>query len=436
MSENQSTEYKQSWHDDHLKWICGFANATGGTLFISIKDDGSISGITNSKYLMDEIPSKARNLMGITVTVNLKNLNELNYLEIITPCYSVPISLRGRYYFRSGSTNTELTGSSLNEFLMRKFGKTWDDVTEESFTAGELNFQAIETFKKLAIDRITGITSENDPLVLLNKLNLIQNGQFKKAAILLFGLNPQKYFMQAHIKIGKFISDVDIATSDIVEGNLFQQIEQTLNILKTKYLLSPITYEGIHRREKLEYPFQALREAILNAIIHRNYLTTSAIQIRIYHNKLIIMNEGILPDEIKIEDLKSTHLSKPRNTLLADVFYKSGFIESWGRGTLKIVAECINDNLPEPEFENRGHLFSVTFLKADLKADLKISSPEEQIMSIISADNKVSISKIALEIGKGITVTKEYMNKLKTEGRLKRIGPDKGGYWAVIEFKP
>ena len=437
MTESQNIEYKSSWHDDHLKWICGFANATGGTLFIGIKDDGSVSGVTNFKYLMEEIPSKTRNLMGITVTVNLKNLKGLNYLEIITPFYSVPISLRGRYYFRSGSTNTELTGSSLNEFLMRKFGKTWDDVTEESFKVDELNFQTIETFKKLAIDRITGISSENDPLVLLNKLNLIQNGQFKRAAILLFGINPQKYFIQSHIKIGKFISDVDIATTDIVAGNLFQQIEQTLTILKTKYLLSPISYEGIHRREKLEYPYLALREAILNAIIHRNYLTTSAIQIRIYQNKLIIMNEGILPDEIKIEDLKSNHLSKPRNTLLADVFYKSGFIESWGRGTLKIVAECLNENLPEPEFENKGHLFSVTFLKADLKADLKTDlktlTIEDKILSLIRENNRITTHQISLGISKGITITKEYIKKLKAGEKIKRIGPARGGYWEVIE---
>ncbi len=99
--------------------------------------------------------------------------------------------------------------------------------------------------------------------------------------------------MQAHIKIGKFISDADIQTSDIVGGNLFQQIDQTLSILKTKYLLSPITYEGIHRREKLEYPYNALREAILNSIIHRNYLTTSAVQIRVYDDKLMVMNERI-----------------------------------------------------------------------------------------------------------------------------------------------
>ncbi len=128
-----------------------------------------------------------------------------------------------------------------------------------------------------------------------------------------------------------FVSDVDILTSDIVEGNLFQQVEQTLSILKTKYLLSPITYEGIHRREKLELPYDALRETVLNAIIHRNYLTTSTVQIRIYDDELMVMNEGILPDDINIEVLKRDHLSKPRNTLLADVFYKSGFSESWGR---------------------------------------------------------------------------------------------------------
>jgi ATP-dependent DNA helicase RecG len=139
-----------------------------------------------------------------------------------------------------------------------------------------------------------------------------------------------------------------------------------------------------------------------------------------------------LPDEITIEDLKSIHLSKPRNTMLADIFYKSGFIESWGRGTLKIIAECQNESLPEPEFENKGHLFSITFLKTDLKTDLKTPTVEERIIIIISKNNRVTISKIALEIGKGITITKEYLNNLKSNGRIKRGGPAKGGYWKII----
>lgn len=268
MSESQNIEYKLKWQDEYLKWICGFANAIGGSVFVGVNDDGSIAGITNYKRLMEEIPNKTRNLMRVTVTINLRNENNKYYLQIITPAYSVPVSLRGRYYFRSGCTNMELTGNSLNDFLMRKFGQIWDNIIVESFKSDEINLSAIENFKKLAIDRIPSIASETDSVMLLKKLNLMKEKHFKRAAILLFGENPQKYFIQAHIKIDRFASDTDIITSNIVEGNLFQQVEQTLNILKTKYLLSPISYESIHRREKLEYPYFALREALLNAIIY------------------------------------------------------------------------------------------------------------------------------------------------------------------------
>jgi len=146
------------------------------------------------------------------------------------------------------------------------------------------------------------------------------------------------------------------------------------------------------------------------------------------------MNDGTLPVELSIEDLKVTHLSKPRNTLLADVFYKAGFIESWGRGTLKMLAECKEQDMPEPQFESRNHLFSVAFLKTDQKTDQKTdpeTTTENQILAIISINGKVSINEIAAHIGKGVTVTKEYIHKLKKNGLLKRIGPAKGGHWEI-----
>ena len=116
MSESQNIEYKQSWHEDYLKWICGFANAQGGIIFIGKDDNGNILGIENYKRLMDDIPNKVRNVMGITIEVNLHKVNKRYFIEIVTPPYTVPVSLRGRYYYRSGSTKQELTGSSLNEF--------------------------------------------------------------------------------------------------------------------------------------------------------------------------------------------------------------------------------------------------------------------------------------------------------------------------------
>jgi len=128
MPEHQNIEYKSSWHDDYLKWICGFANAQGGTIYIGKDDSGKVIGLSDYKALMDEIPNKIRNNMGIMVEVNLLESKGLNYIEIITPPYSVPISLRGRYYYRSGSTKQELISAALNEFLLKKSGKTWDDV--------------------------------------------------------------------------------------------------------------------------------------------------------------------------------------------------------------------------------------------------------------------------------------------------------------------
>jgi len=441
MQETQNIEFKREWKDEYLKVICAFANAFGGILYVGVNDDGTINGTTNHSQLLEEIPNKSRDLLGVTISAELKYQNNIPFLEIKTPSYSVPISLRGRYYFRSGTTILELTGNSLNEFLLGKFGKTWDDLTEETFSLSDIDLNTIEDFKRFSSDRLPAINTETDPLVILNKLNLLKGKNFKRAAILLFAKEPQRIFKQAHVKIGRFLSDVDIVTSDIVEGNLFKQLDQTIEILKTKYLLSPISYEGIHRREKLEYPYLALREALLNALIHRNYLSTSAVQIRVYSNKLIIMNEGELPDEIKVEDLFKNHLSKPRNPIIADVFYKSGFIEGWGRGTLKIVDECFKEKLPTPEFESNRHLFSVTFFKTDpktdpktdLKTDPKTQTIDEQIIAIITYDKKITIPLIANKIGKGITVTKETINKLKTAGRIKRIGPAKGGYWQVIE---
>ncbi len=162
--------------------------------------------------------------------------------------------------------------------------------------------------------------------------------------------------------VGKFLTDTDIVASDDVEGNLFKQVEKAIELLRTKYLISEIRFEGIYRKEELEYPEEALREAIINAVIHRDYIGAHT-QLKIYPDKLILWNEGPLPKDIKIDDLKKSHPSRPRNELLADVFFKAGLIETWGRGTIKITNECKKAGLPEPEFKEEFGGFSVCFYK-------------------------------------------------------------------------
>lgn len=274
MPEQQNIEYKQSWHDDYVKWVCGFANAQGGVIFIGKDDNGNVFGVDSYKKLMDDIPNKIRNSIGIMVEVNLHEEAGKHFIEIKTNPYSVPISLRGRYYYRSGSTKQELTGASLNEFLLKKSGKTWDDVLETRASFDDIDEKAVNIFLKASEN--AGRLPENEGLSLpelFEKLRLIENGHLKRAALILFGKDPGKFYPNTFVKIGRFgKDDTDIRFQETEEGNLIRLLQAVLNQLNHKFLVRQIEFEGMHRIEKGEYPVAAIREMILNALVHRNYM--------------------------------------------------------------------------------------------------------------------------------------------------------------------
>lgn len=361
--ESQNIEFKSNWRDEYLKVICAFANADGGKLVIGVDDNGNHIGVENSRRLLEDIPNKVRNKLGVIPSVEVQQKGGKDIIGISVNSALVPISCDGKYYLRSGSTDLELEGNGLTNFLMRKVGKTWDEFIEERASLDDINPETIESFKKSAEDRIPSIVKEKDHEVILERLDLLDGSKLKRAAILLFGRDTQKFYPSAYLKIGKFLTEADLQTNDVVEGNLFEQLGSALEILRTKYLKGEIKFEGIHRREILEYPYEALREATINALIHRDYLGTSTIQIRVYNDRLVVMNEGKFPPEVPVEKLKTEHLSKPKNVLLAGIFYKAGFIEGWGRGTIKIVEKCLEQGLPEPDFKEEFGVVTVQFYR-------------------------------------------------------------------------
>ncbi|MFH1287194.1 MAG: ATP-binding protein [bacterium] len=280
--------------------------------------------------------------------------------------------------------------------------------------------------------------------MILRKLNLLEKGKLRRAALLLFGKDPKKFYISAYIKIGKFANDTDIISTDDIEGNLFEQVEKAIEILRVKYLVSNITYEGIYRKDNLEFPEEALREALINIVIHRSYMGAHT-QLKISPEGLNLWNNGGLPSSIGIDDLKKQHKSKPRNEFLADVFFKAGMIEAWGRGTIKIVDECKKAGLLEPEFREEFGGFSVYFRKAARgekrgervgdkvgdKVGEKISLNQRKIIEFIEKDASVSARELAGLIGISQRKIEENIAKLKAKGLLERMGPDKGGVWRV-----
>ncbi len=408
MPEQQNIEYKQSWHDDYLTGVCGFANAQGGVIFIGKDDNGNVVGIDDYKRLMDDIPNKIRNAIGIMVEVNLHEETGKYFIEIVTHPYSVPISLLGRYYYRSGSTKQELTGASLNEFLLKKSGKTWDDVVEPRASFDDIDEKTVNTFLKASEN--AGRLPENEGLALpelFEKLRLTENGHLKRAALILFGKDPGKFYPNTFVKIGRFEKDdTDIKFQETEEGNIIRLLQAVLNQLNHKFLIRTIEFEGMHRIEKGEYPVAAIREMLLNALVHRNYMG-APIQIRVYDDKISIWNEGMLPDGLTLEALKRSHSSRPRNPIIADVCFRGGYIDAWGRGTIKIIDTCKEADLPEPEMKELDGGFIITLFKDNLTS--------EQLSKLGLNDRQVKAVLFVKENGR--ITNKEYQELNKTSER-------------------
>lgn len=150
MPEMQNIEWKSKWKDDYLEWICGFANAQGGKLYIGCSDEGKVIGLNNTRKLLEDIPNKIRSAMSIVVDVNLLLKDKKEYIEIVVPPYPVAIACKGVYYYRSGSTMQTLSGPELESFILRKRGASWDSMPLPGFTIDDIDDALVEKFKKQA----------------------------------------------------------------------------------------------------------------------------------------------------------------------------------------------------------------------------------------------------------------------------------------------
>lgn len=436
-SESQNIEFKITWRDEYLKWICGFANAYGGTMFIGKDDIGNVLDLKDAKKLLEDIPNKVRDTLGILVDVNLHQTNQGKFIEIIVEQYPYPVNYKGQYHYRSGSTKQELKGAALDKFLLQKKGKRWDGVPVPNVSTNDLKQETFDFFRKRAFrsQRIDeeSLTDKNEHLI--ENLQLKKGKFLKRASILLFHSNPEKYITGAYIKIGYFESDSDLRFQDEIHGNLFEQIEKTTELLFSKYIKALISYEGLNRVETYEYPKEAIREALLNAIAHKDYSGGVPIQMSVYNDKLMIWNEGQLPENWTVKNLLEKHASRPYNPDIANAFFRSGYIESWGRGTIKIISECKKAGLPEPVF---------TYDSSDISVEFRKDIYNEKYLQSLNL-NERQVKAVLYVKKKGRLTNKEYQEINNTTDRtalrdletlielniIKRIGEKKGAYYEL-----
>ena len=305
--------------------------------------------------------------------------------------------------------------------------------------------------------------------LLEKQLNLKEERNFKRAAVLLFHPDPEKYIAGAYIKLGYFRSDAEILYHDDIHGDLFTQVSKTMDLLFTKYLKALISYKGLYRVETYPVPKNALREAVLNAVIHRDYSTGSPVQIRVYDDKIMLRNTCRLPEGWTVKDIAKKNQSRPHNPYIAKTFFLANMVEAWGHGIRKMREECKAHGAPGPKiwcyptdicvgFRNheadmrkkpiqapdkqriekgtlqktREKIREKTGKKTRKKTGKKIrEKTREKIIDLISENPKVTIRELAYKIGISEKGIEWQLNTLKQSGHIKRAGPDKGGHWQV-----
>lgn len=446
-NESQNIEYKECWRDEYLKWICGFANAQGGLIYVGVTDEKQICGVHDAKKLMEDIPNKVRDILGIIVDVNLLESGGKEYIEISIEPSNVPISYKGQYHYRSGSTKQELTGVALQQFILRKMGKQWDDVVHETASIDCIDSKTVEYFvrKGIASGRLPKeIENESVERVLDNLHLLSEDGKLKNAALLLFAKDPLRYFTGIQFKIGRFgENEADLMFQDEIEGNIFQMADNVMNVLKSKYLKSPIHYEGMQRIETLEIPEDALRELLYNAIIHKQY-PGYPILMHVYSDHIELWNEGQLPIGYTVETLLGKHSSKPRNMNIANVFNKAGFIEAWGRGFSKVIEGFDSAGLSIPTWIERDGGLVVMIKRVHEERGTQTSTQTstqtgtqttiQLVLSAIKENPQITREELMKKIGKSEKTIKNCIGKLKAEKKIVREGSSTfGGKWKVME---
>lgn len=284
---------------------------------------------------------------------------------------------------------------------------------------------------------------------LLNHLGLIREGSLTKAAVLLFYRYPDRIFAGASVMIGRFTSGPDLLYQDELTGSLMIQAKRVMDMIYTKYLIGPITYENNIHVENYPYPKEAIREAVYNALVHNNYAYGVPIQIRVEDYLLSISNCCSMSIDFNVENLLKSRKSHPYNPLIAQTFYRTGFIESWGRGITKIITSCKENGACNPEFDITDMNLTVTFVKKEclknknvplkVKGNYNYFYGKEYLTDKILFEMKRVEHPTTEKLAKILKVSRKTIQRkisqLRKLGIVERVGSKKTGYWKIIKNK-
>jgi ATP-dependent DNA helicase RecG len=441
--ESELVEFKESFHSNQeiSKQICAFANTEGGSIFIGIADNGEIKGISGNLDELHQRISHANQSIQSMPIINSKNHNQDNktIVEIMIQKSGEghAHTFEGRVYVRIGTTVRKLEGQTLLDFMKHKHILCFDEL-KSNYDISKTDTNKIKHYLILRNNPEYLLKHSLDEF--LHSTQLIRGERFlKNVAALFFVANTKETYSQNEIRIVKFagIEAVDIIDQIDLREDIIANIENALKFIRRNLVVKYVISGKTPKREEItEYPLEVIREALINAVVHRDYFNPNSIQINLFSDRLEISSPGGLPEGLTKElfGRRSVRRNPITYRLLRDI----GFVEGLGTGIPRMINSMRKFGLQDPQFNINNYFFEVVFYNA--KGKLK---PKEQFEDLnqrqISAINFLKKNKsIKTEVYAKInnvsppTAIKD-MDELIQLGFLKKIGKFRGVYYILDE---
>lgn len=435
--EDQVTEFKQRLTSiqDVSKTVCAFANTLGGMIVVGISDDRSIVGVPQDQLdrVQKELSHAAQDITPrpmISIAIESVEGFMVVFLKVNRPSDNAYYTYKGAIWVRVGSTTRKLEGQTLLDYLRGRQILSFDEATDSLAREEDLDETKIRRYLDVR-DQSDFLHHRSIMEFLVNSQLVSHEGRLKNSAVLVFAKHPTLFFSQAEIRLVRFdgSESVKILASQFIQTDLASAIDVSLAFLRTHISKQLIVGSRPQRDEIYEYPLPVLREAIINAVVHRDYFNINSIQVSIYDDRIIIVSPGSVPKGMVPELFGS--LSVKRNPIIYRILRDFRYIEGLGTGVPRMIQEMRNAGLPDPRFEFDGDFFFVELRRKKIFLSAEGVDRISRLIVYLGAHKTVTAKEYAaMETIARATANKDLL-ELVHKGRLIRVGKTRGAYYTL-----
>ena len=430
--ESETVEFKSSFDKETIETLVAFANTKGGKVFVGVSDSGEVRGIQVGRETVQSWINqvKLNTSTSIVPDVEVYEIEGKTVVVLDVSEYPIkPVAFKGRYFKRVKNANHQLSTTEVVNLHLQSCNTSWDSSLDDQHTETDISLDKVQNFVDMA-NKVRVIPIADDPLVVMQKYELLREGRITRAAFLLFMAGESSL---TTVELGRFQTETDIKDGARLKTDLFSEVDGIMAFIRKHINRAYIITGKPQRDERWDYPLDALREIVLNAVIHRDYASSSDSIVKIFDERIEIYNPGKLPTFLTIEKLLAgEYRSSIRNRRIADMFKEAGLVEKYGSGIRRILEGFAEYGLPAPRFQEISDGFMVTVCRADTATQKTTQKTTQKLLDLLVENPHLSKRELAELLAISEDGVKYQLLKLKKSGRIRRIGPDKGGYWEVL----